>query len=465
MRSKIILLCLLMSMSMHNYAQTLSLQQAVTLTLQHYPTLKVKQTLTQAAAAHTTDVNHEWYPSAKVMEQLSAGTDNGIYGSYFPMSTIPSTSGGIRDGNRSDLMSGNISLAAVQWEVYNFGAYKSRRAEAHQQELVANADAGVTANDLTISVIADYLGMLEYYSLMRIQQDNIRRTHEVQLAVTSIVLHGLKPGVDSSIAAAEMSKARLNLLDMQNGYNQLRTHLALLTGLDSAAIKPDTLYTAGLLDLLKNATDTATIQPQHPALQYYQALVGQELQHEQVLKRNTLPKIYLQAFGWLRGSSGEYNDYFNKDLWSGLGYSRYNYLGAITLSYNLADIWHTRDKVREQKFRIDAARQNLDASHTMLDEQLTRAQVNIRTDLDKLNEMPFQLNAARAAAAQKVALYKGGLTTIIEVTNALYVLNRAETDLVQTNHNAWEALFMQAFASNHTTDLVQQLELSKQSSK
>lgn len=461
MRIKIFLLCLLTGIPMRICAQILPLQQAIQLTLQHYPTLKAKQTLVQAAAAHTTDVRHDMLPSAKLLEQVSAGTDNGIYGSYFPMSTIPSTSGGIRDGNRSTLMSGNISLAMVQWEVYNFGAYKSRRDEAKQQEKVAAADAGVTANDLTIAAISDYLGMLEYYSMMKIQADNIARTHSVQLAVTSIVLHGLKPGVDSSTAAAEMSKARLNYLDMQNGYNQLRAHLSMLTGLDTSAVVPDTAYNAGLLKVLGLSADTATVQADHPALQYYRALMTQEQQHENVLRKATLPKVYLQAFGWLRGSSGEYNDYFNKDLWSGLGYSRYNYLGAVTISYNLTDIWHTHDKVQEQKLRVNAAQDKLDASQTLLNGQLSQAQVNIRTSMDKLQEMPYQLNAARAAAAQKMALYKGGLTSIIEVTNALYVLNRAETDLVQTRHGAWEALFMQAFASNHTDQLVQQLESSK----
>jgi hypothetical protein len=41
------------------------------------------------------------------------------------------------------------------------------------------------------------------------------------------------------------------------------------------------------------------------------------------------------------------------------------------------------------------------------------------------------------------------------------VLNRAETDLVQTHNAAWQALFMQAFASNHIQQLVQNLESSK----
>ena len=456
-----VLLCLLAAISTHGFAQTIPLQQAIQLTLQHYPSLKAKNTLSQAATAHTTDVGHEWLPNMKLVEEANIGTDNGVYGSYFPMSIFPSTSGGIRDANSARAATGNMTMAQLQWEVYNFGLYHSRKEEAKKQELIANADASITANDLTVSVISDYLAMLEYYNLMRIQADNIARTRSVQQAVTAIVLHGLKPGVDSAIAAAALSKARLNYIDMQNGYNKVRMHLASLTGLDSAAIQPDTLYDRGLRQLLLTETDTATVEMQHPALVYYNALVSQNKQHEDVIRRTALPKVYLLAAGWARGSSINASGVYDKDLLTGFGYNRYNYLAGVGISYNLTDIVHTHDKMREQYRRTKAAEEQLDNSRTLLDNQLNQARVDIHTALDKLNEMPAQLNAARAAATQKMALYKGGLSNIIDVTNALYVLNRAETDLVQTKHAAWQSLFMEAFTTNSIQQLVQQLEAAR----
>jgi len=454
------LLCLLAGISVHSFAQTLPLKQAIDLTLQHYPTLKAKNTLANAAAAHTTDVKHEWYPNLKLVEEATVGSDNGVYGSYFPMSIIPSTSGGIRATNNSQAVAGNIGMAQLQWEVYNFGLYKVRKDEARQQQQVAGADASITANDLIVSVIQDYLSMLEYYNLMRIQADNIERTKSVSQAVTSIVLHGLKPGVDSAIAAAELSKARLNYIDFQNGYNKVRMHLVSLTGLDSTAIVPDTLYDKALRQLLLAQSDTATVEQTHPALIYYNALLASAKKHEQVIRKTAMPKVMLLAAGWARGSSINSNDEY-QNLGSGFGYSRYNYLAGVGITYNVADIFHTRDKMREQYVRTRAAANQLESSHTLLDNQLNQARVNIHTAVDKLNEMPAQLNAARAAAAQKMALYKGGLTNIIDVTNALYVLNRAENDLIQTRHDAWQSLFMEAFATNSIQTLIQQLEAAR----
>lgn len=461
----VISLCLLAGVSPHVHAQSaaehLSLQQAISLTLDHYPSLKAKQTLSKASIAHTTDVSHNWWPAVKLVEEATVGTDNGIYGSYFPLGTIPSTSGGIRAANRGDVMSGNIALAQVQWEVYNFGAYRSQREEAIQQQKVAGMDADITANDLTVAVVRDYLGMLQYRSLMQIQADNIERTRSVQRAVTAIVLHGLKPGVDSSIAAAELSKARLNYLDIQNSYNSVRMHMSMLTGLDTSAIQPDTLYNNGLLSMLAGTGDTTSVAASHPVLQYYNGLLLQQQKHETVIRKAALPKVSILAAGWMRGSSGQFDDVYNKNLFSGLSYSRRNYLAGLALTYNLADIGHTRDKMREQTLKTKAAAEQLETTQLVLDNSLRQSKLNIRTALDKLREMPAQLNAARAAALQKMALYKGGLTNIIEVTNALYLLNRAETDMVQTRNAAWQALFTQAFAANEIQGLVQQLEQSR----
>ncbi|MBW8686871.1 TolC family protein [Chitinophaga rhizophila] len=460
-----LLFCLSAGLPLHVRAQTtgnsLPLQQAIALTLEHYPSLKAKKTLSKAGEAHTIDVRHNWWPAVRLVEETTIGTDNGLYGSYFPLGTIPSTSGGIRAANKSDLMSGNIAMAQVQWEVYNFGAYRTQREEAIQQQKVAGMDADITANDLMSAVVRDYLGMLQYRALMKIQEDNIERTRSVQRAVTAIVLHGLKPGVDSSIAAAELSKARLNYLDIQNSYRSVRLHMSMLTGLDTSAIQPDTLYNSGLLALLAATTDTSTVAASHPVLQYHNGILLQQQKHEAVIRRAALPKVSILAAGWMRGSSGQFDDIYNKNLWTGLNYSRYNYLAGLALTYNLADIGHTRDRVREQRLKTKAAAEQVQTTQAVLNNSLQQAKLNIHTALDKLQEMPAQLNAARAAALQKMALYKGGLTNIIEVTNALYLLNRAETDMVQTRNAAWQALFTQAFAANAINELVQQLEQAR----
>lgn len=427
-------------------ADSFSLHRAIALTLAHYPAIKAKQAQVNARQANLTDIKHNWYPAIKLHEQLDAGTDNSIYGSYFTMGMIPSTSGGIRAENNSTLMSGNIAMAAMTWEVYNFGAYNSEQKEAAQALKVQQTDLSNTANQLTVLVIENYLEFLRLQALQKIAVDNIQRNAEVLRAVTATVLHGLKPGVDSAVAAAELSKARLNLLDINNKYNQVRIQLSTFTGLDTTLIQPDTVNNARLLPLLGMATPDSI--GTHPMLEYYNAVYRQQRAAEEVIRKSRLPKVNLMAAGWMRGSSGSFNDQYDKNLWSGMGYSRYNYLLGVGVTYNLTDLKRTHEKVAVQQYKSEVAEQQLETTRTTLNGLLQQAESDIQASRDKLQELPLQLAAAQAAARQKMALYKGGLTNIIDVTTALFVLNRAETDLVQTRDAAWKALFRAAYAGN-----------------
>ncbi|HVI48548.1 MAG TPA: TolC family protein [Chitinophaga sp.] len=446
-----LLVCLfpITSLFAQTTADSLSLREAITLTLARYPAVKAKQQLVKAGEANLTDVRHNWYPVLKLHDQVDVGTDNSIYGSYFTMGLIPSTSGGIRNENVSSLMSGNIAMANVQWEIYNFGAYGSQREDARRALEVNHADLGNTANQLTVNVIETYLQLLRLHELINIQADNVKRNAEIVHAVTTVVLHGLKPGVDSTIAVAELSKARLNLLDVSNHYNQARIQLATLTGLDTSQVTPE-WNTGGRLMAMLNSDSSSTVADNtHPLLQYYDALFRRQQVQELIVRKQSLPKLSLMAAGWMRGSSGSFNDYYDKNLFSGLGYNRYNYLLGLGVTWNITDQRRRHERLAVQQYRSAAASQELETLRVVLHNMYEQAQNDILTSKAKLNELPLQLQAARAAARQKTSLYKGGLANIIDVTNALFVLNRAETDLVEARTAAWVALFRAAYASNN----------------
>lgn len=453
--------CLCLLTASHGFAQqpadSFSLHLAISRTLQHYPAMQAKQAQIKSGEANLTDVKHDWYPALRVHEQLDVGTDNSIYGSYFTMGMIPSTSGGIREKNNNQLMSGNIAMAQMQWEVYNFGAYASRTEAARAALNTRKSDLANTGNQLTIAIIQDYLELLRLTALQKITADNIKRTEAIQRAVNATVKYGLKPGVDSAVAAAELSKARLNLLEINGQYNRLRIELAAFTGIDTARIIADTLNEAKLEVLLARFAPQQAVAATHPLLQFYQSQYEQQKALETVIRKANLPKVQLMAAGWMRGSSGEFNDYYNKNLWSGLGYKRYNYLLGLGITYNFTDLKRTREKAATQRFAADAAAKEQETMTVKLQQAMDEAQSDIAMAQQRLAEIPSQLKAAQAAAVQKTALYKAGLTNIIEVTNALFLLNRAETDLIQARDAAWKALFRAAYAGNTLQALLPEL--------
>jgi hypothetical protein len=57
------------------------------------------------------------------------------------------------------------------------------------------------------------------------------------------------------------------------------------------------------------------------------------------------------------------------------------------------------------------------------------------------------VKAASDAYLQKSVLYKNGLTNLVDVTQALYALIRAETDKDIAYSNVWQALLLKAAAA------------------
>ena len=64
---------------------------------------------------------------------------------------------------------------------------------------------------------------------------------------------------------------------------------------------------------------------------------------------------------------------------------------------------------------------------------------------------------ATDAFIQKSVLYKNGLTSLVEVMQALYALTRAETDRDIANNNVWQALLLKVAAVGDISLLERQL--------
>jgi adhesin transport system outer membrane protein len=83
-----------------------------------------------------------------------------------------------------------------------------------------------------------------------------------------------------------------------------------------------------------------------------------------------------------------------------------------------------------------------------LDIQIKQADAELQTAMARLNEIPRQLSASRAAYRQKFSLYKNGLINIIELNIALNLLYRAEADFAIAKYTLCRAVFQKAITRN-----------------
>jgi adhesin transport system outer membrane protein len=416
------------------------------------PTLLTDSAAILIRQAQAAETRSNWLPNLSLNYQADIGSSNNTTGPYFGFGIIPSSSGGIHNTNVATSMSDNLGIAALDWEVYNFGKYSA-------QNKVANSDIKVEQNqfaeskyDLQAYTISSYLQLLRLQDFLGIQYRNIQRTQQIRRSIESLAKSGVRAGVDTSIAEAELSKARLNYIELNNQLKHVQLQLSAVSGFPYQSIVPDTTVEMALINKPSAylfPPDTAN----HPLINFYRSVYQNNLQREDLVKKLYNPKISLEAAAWGRGSSvdaaGQYNS-----LSSGYGFQRSNYLVGIGISYNLFDLRRRQLKLRTQKASTDYSMKKLQEQQQLLSISASQADVEMETALNRLKEIPNQLKAANDGYRQKLSLYKNGLTDIVELDAALNILYRAETDYMQAKYDYSNALFQKAITENQVSSVL-----------
>jgi len=262
--------------------------------------------------------------------------------------------------------------------------------------------------------------------------------------------------VDTSLAEAELSKARLNYIEVNNQLKHVQLQLSAVTGVPYQAIIPDSTVEVALIN-----QPAAYLFPMdtlnHPLINYYKSVYQNSLQREDLVKKQYNPKILLEAATWDRGSSINANDQYNS-LSTGYGFQRSDYLVGLGISYNLFDLRRRQLKLRTQRANTDYDAKKLQEQQELLSISANQADVEMQTALDRLKEIPNQLNAANASYSQQLSLYRNGLSNIIDLDAALNILYRAETDYMQAKYDYANALFQKAITENQVNSILNLLK-------
>ncbi len=446
---------LIMAIATHaqQQAKPLSLKELLNRVNNNAPSLIADSAAVAINRAQATETRSNWLPNLRLNYQADVGTNNNTAGPYFGFGIIPSNSRGVRTESNTSAVLTNLGIAALDWEVYNFGAYSAQNKAAGADVLAGQNKFQLSKYQLQAYAIGNYLQLLRLQDYLNIQSRNIKRNQEISRSIRSLAKSGVRPGVDTSIAEAELSKSRLNYIELDNQLKKVQLQLAAISGLLYTAIVPDTTAQVKLINqtMLMPLNEGDTVN--HPLINYYRSVLQSSREKEDLVKKQYNPKILVEAAVWGRGSSVDANDKFNS-LSTGWGFDRNNYLVGLGISYNLFDLRRKQLKLRTQKAATNYAYTQLNEQKTQLAMATSQADVELNTALQRLREIPNQLKAANAGYRQKFSLYKSGLTDIIELNAALNILYRAETDYVQAKYAYSSALFQKAVTANQVNTVL-----------
>ncbi|HTD98983.1 MAG TPA: TolC family protein [Mucilaginibacter sp.] len=427
------------------------MKDAEQIALSNYGSIKAKASQLNASKAFLKETKTEYLPDVSISAQQDYGTINGQNGPLYGYKGLSVASSGPTLANQNwNAAFGALYLANVNWDFFTFG---------RSQEKVKVQKSVVTLNETDLAqeqfqhqvrVAATYLNLLAAQQLAKAQEDNLKRSLDLQKVVIARVKNGLNPGVDSSLANAEVSNARIALTNAQQTEQEQSNQLSQYLGIPAQSFMLDSIF---VTKAPNNADQQPATNPDdHPLLKYYRNRIG--VSDEQAKYLGTFRYPTFSLFGVYQGRGSGFGSSYGTDqsaytssYGSGVDPTRYNYLLGVAFVWNLTNPFRVHYQVKSQKFTSEQYRNEYDLVGQQLRAQQSLAETRIANALKNFNEVPVEVKAATDAYNQKYALYKNGLSNIVDFTQALYALNRAEVDKDIASNNVWQALLFKAAAT------------------
>ena len=433
----------------HSLAQVLSLPEAVETALMNYGTIKAKGHYISASKATMQQSIKEYLPNLNLSAQQDYGTVNGQNGPLYGLGLSVASSGLPLNSQNWNSGFGALYLTNVNWDFFAFGRSKEKINVSRSAVIRDESDLEQEQFQHSVRVAAAYLNLLVAQRLSKSWERNLERASSLKTVVLTRAKNGLIAGVDSSLANAEVSNARIAIIQARDFAQEQASRLAQLMGITNQEFTLDSSF---VVRIPSGLVDSATNAKSHPLIKYYANRIAYSNQQATYFQTLSYPVISL--FGVFQGrGSGFYSTYaqnqnaFTHDYFEGIKPVRANYLLGVGLTWNMTSILRVRNQVLSQKFVSNAMLEEYNVIDQQIKNQLQLSDKKIKTAMDNYREAPIQIQAAKDAYFQKSALYRNGLSNIVDFTQALYILNRAETNRDIAFSNVWQAVLLKAAAS------------------
>ncbi|MGE7777573.1 TolC family protein [Chitinophaga sp. NPDC101104] len=432
-------------------AQVLTLKDAVQTALNNYGSIKAKANYVAASKASAEQARRDYLPNFSVSAQQDYGTINGQNGPLYGFGGLGVASSGMAMPEQNwNAAFGALYLANMNWEFFAFGRMKEKIKAAQQLAQRDERDWQQEQFRHEVKVAGAYLNLLAAQRLSAAWERNLERADTFRSVVTRRAKNGLIAGVDSSLANAEVASARISLTRSRDVEQEQANLLAQLMGLSPQPFVLDSLI---LTRLPVVVTDTVAMRTDaHPILQFYQSRIQLSQEQEKYIRTLQYPAFSVFSIIQTRGSGfqAEYitdHTAFTHNYWDGVKPTRTNYLLGLGVTWNLTSILRVNKQLGAQAYTSKALQNEMEVVDQQLKAQLSLADTKMKNALDTYREALVQIKSASDAYLQKTVMYKNGLSTLVDVTQALYTLNRAETDRDVAYSNVWQALLLKSAAA------------------
>jgi outer membrane protein TolC len=402
----------------------------------NYPLLKSKALDVQAAQKGIDISKSTIIPSLDASYQLNYATYNNITGMAYPQFLVP-ISGPPSSSNNMSGVFGSVTSLLLNWQPVTFGQRQSQVDFAKAGLQYANADAQNEIFRHKVKLINAYLDMLTATELIKAYEENLKRTEANFSSVKTLVIAGIKPGVDSALLKSEVSKAKVDLLNIRKNKEEAVIILSQLLATDIPLSIDDSSYFSKLPSVFINADAT-----QNPLLSLYKSSVELSKARKNVLSKTSMPTLGAWGTAYARGSGIKYNGTVKAT--DGLGLQRYNYGLGLQLSVPILQFARVKPQLQQQDFVIKSNEEKLNEISLQIRKQTELADTTLSNALEIVKETPLFYESAAFAYRALQSRYQSGLANFADLMQTQYSLIKAETDNKIAYMSVWKALLYKA---------------------
>jgi outer membrane protein len=415
----------------------------------NYPSLKSKMFEVQAAREGVNAVKSSLIPSLDASYQINYATYNNITGMASPQFIVPISGPPSADNNFNGVF-GSVTSLLLNWQPITFGQRHAQIEVSRAGSQYADADAQNEIFLHKIKVVNAYLDVLSANELAKVYQNNLNRTATNLQEVKSMVISGIRPGVDTALFKAEISKAKVELLNNQKYQEQAIINLSQMLASDSTISFTDTLFFSRLP---VNLPSTDSVK--NPLINLYISNVEMSLARKKALSKTTMPVLGVWSTVYARGSGVPYNNVVNST--DGLAFQRYNYGVGFQISMPLLQVARIHPQLQQQNFLIQSSQEKLLEIELQLKKQQELAEMTIKNAYGIVKESHSFLESAQFSYKAIQSRYQSGLANFADLIQAQYALIKAETDYKIAYMSVWKAFLYEAAVNGNLNLFINQL--------
>jgi outer membrane protein TolC len=383
--------------------KTLSLNEAIELSIQNSKQLKINQAKIEEASAAAKEAMERKLPDAKI-----SGSYLRLNSANVDMKTKSNNnSGGSGSSNEAPKVSQALyGLLNVSLPIYSGGRIRYGIESAKFLEKATELDAEVDKDEVIQNTIEAFANLFKAKTAVRLVQENLNEAKLRTKDLTGMEKNGLLARNDLLKAELQESNTELSLLDAENNSQLANVNMNLLLGLPTTT---------------ELVLDTANIEKKEDARvldDYLKAALSNRKDIAAVdLRKKAAESGVKSVKGEMYPGIALTGGYIAADIPGVLSVTNAVNIG-IGVSYNIGSLWKNKSKVQQAEARV----KQLTISGSLLDDnirlQLNKSYLNLLSNRKKIEVYAKAVEQAQENYRIVKNKYNNSLATTTELLDA-----------------------------------------------